>query len=191
MILHFVLVEPAVPENIGAAARAIKTMGFESLILVNPSGYPNEKALWLAHGSKDILDHTEIASSLQAIMGRFDLIVGTTAKKRSVKVDYHPPGDLFKILAEKGTTVSSVALVFGREESGLTNEELSLCHIVSTIPMRAPYPSLNLAQAVMIYAYVMSPLALPATKHEAAVPDQQSFNVMQQRVSVPDRPVEK
>jgi tRNA/rRNA methyltransferase len=182
MTLHFILVEPAVPENIGAAARAIMTMGFGSLVLVNPSDFPNEKADWLAHGSADILRRATLFASLQDAAGRFDRIVGTPAKKRRVKADYHSPESLLKILMEKGKTIQHTALVFGREESGLTNEELGLCHLVSTIPMHAPYPSLNLAQAVMVYAYVLSPLAATGTPQSVAAPTKDSLNALRQKV---------
>ncbi len=182
MTMHFILVEPAVPENIGAAARALSTMGFNSLVLVNPSDFPSEKADWLAHGSAGILRRAALFATLQEAAGRFDLIVGTTAKKRRVKADYHSPESLLKIIIQKGKTIHHTALVFGREESGLTNEELSLCHLVSTIPMKAPYPSLNLAQAVMVYAYVLSPLAVTVTKQPVAVPGKDSLAVLRQKV---------
>jgi tRNA/rRNA methyltransferase len=182
MKLHFILVEPAVAENIGAAARAVKTMGFSSLVLVNPSNFPSEKANWLAHGSADILRRATVFDSLQEASKHFDLIVGTTAKKRRVKTDYHSPDHLLQILMDKGDSVGHTALVFGREESGLTNEELSLCHLVSSIPMKAPYPSLNLAQAVMVYAYVLSPLVLTGTQQPVTVPGKDSLAVLRQKV---------
>jgi tRNA/rRNA methyltransferase len=182
MNIHFVLVEPTVPENIGAAARAIKTMGFASLVLVHPNNFPHEKATWLAHGSTEVLDQAQVSGSFHEAIRHFDFIVGTTARKRSVKVDYHSPDRLLKILRDKGATINNIAIAFGREESGLTNEELGLCDLVSTIPMTAPYPSLNLAQAVMVYAYVLSPLALSITSNNKTAPDQSSFVMLKQKV---------
>ncbi len=156
MELSFILVEPAVPQNIGASARALKTMGFTDLRLVNPRGHHSDKARWLAHGSVDILEKSSVFHSLEEAIGDLDFVIGTTAKDRSVKEDYYPPEEAREILRQKGKTIEKAGLVFGREESGLTNTELRLCDIASTIPLVAPYPSVNLAQSVMIYAYVFS-----------------------------------
>jgi tRNA/rRNA methyltransferase len=156
MLIHFILVEPKVPENIGAAARAMKTMGFSSLRLVNPCNHLDEKARWLAHASNDILEKAKLFASLKDALTDIDFAVGSTAKRRAVKHDYHHCDELKGIITSKSGSINSLAVVFGREESGLTNEELSLCDILSTIPMRRKYPSLNLAQAVMVYAYTLS-----------------------------------
>lgn len=156
MEIHFILVEPTVPENIGASARALKTMGFANLRLVNPVAYRKGKALWLAHGSHDILENAREFRSLEEAVADLDLVIGTTAKQRSVKYDYYSICDLSKLINEKGATVEKTGLVFGREESGLTNNEMLLCNLITTIPMKTKFPSINLAQAVMIYAYTLS-----------------------------------
>ncbi len=158
MKIVFVLVEPAVPENIGAAARAIKTMGFSELRLINPTDYLGEKAKTLAHGARDILEEAKVYSSLHDAVGDIDFVIGTTAKSRSVKADYHHPDGAKAILNQKEGAIQTAAIVFGREESGLTNEELRLCDIASSIPLANPYPSINLAQSVMVFAYVFSGL---------------------------------
>lgn len=157
MILHFVLVEPAVPENVGAAARAMKTMGFANLRLVNPCEFGEGKARWVAHASSEILDDAGVFPTLEAAVSDVDFVVATSAKLRSVKGDHHSVGDLTKIILNKKQSISSVAIVFGREESGLTNDEMRICHISTYIPMATTYPSLNLAQAVMLYAWILSP----------------------------------
>ncbi len=159
MEISFILVEPAVPENIGASARAIKTMGFNSLRLVKPLDFPNEKADWLAHGSQDVLKNAKIYQSLNEAVHDLDFIIGTSAKRRSVKYDYYPLSDLKDIISKKEKYIRSVGLVFGKEESGLSNPELGLCDLVSYVPLAKPYPSLNLAQAVMIFAYQFAELA--------------------------------
>jgi len=159
--IYFVLVEPAVPENIGASARALKTMGFSGLRLVNPTNHQSDKARWLAHGSTDILESAKIFSSLEEAIGDMDFSIGTTAKDRSTKQDYHSPEEAREIVKSKNSLIQKVAIVFGREESGLTNSELRLCDIASTIAIRNPYPSLNLSQAVMLYAYIFSGLSMP------------------------------
>jgi len=156
MEIHFILVEPAVPENIGASARAIKTMGFTSLRLVRPQDFPNEKANWLAHGSTDILQSAKIFPDLENAIEDLDFVIGSSAKKRCIKHDYYPVTRLREILEEKGNSVSRLGIVFGREESGLSNEELDSCDMVSYIPMTAKYPSLNLSQAVMLFAFHLS-----------------------------------
>jgi len=158
MQIHFILAEPAVPENIGAAARAIKTMGFSSLRLVNTKEHLDEKAGWVAHASREILEKAKTFTSLKDAIKDMDWIIGTSAKKRRVNEDYYPINKINKLIEAKANSIQNIAIVFGREESGLTNEELKLCDIVTTVPMKTTYPSLNLAQSVMIYAYTLSML---------------------------------
>lgn len=156
MQIHFILVEPAVPENIGAAARAIKTMGFTSLRLVNTKAHLDEKASWLAHASNEILENAQVFESLKDATKDIDWIIGTSAKKRRVNEDYYPSNKINELIKAKANSIKNLAIVFGREESGLTNAELKLCDIVTSVPMKTTYPSLNLAQSVMIYAYTLS-----------------------------------
>ena len=153
MDISFVLVEPKVPENIGAAARAIKTMGFRSLVLVNPCEYNEGKARWLAHGSGDILDEAEVFVSLENALETYDFIIGTTSKGRISNHEYIAIEQLGTFLKNRNEEFKKIALVFGREESGLTNKELKLCDLASTVPMAVAFPSLNLSQAVMLYAF--------------------------------------
>lgn len=158
MNISFILVEPAVPENVGAAARAIKTMGFNDLRLVNPCDYLDTKAKMLAHASHDILENAKVFTSLKDAIADLDFTIATTAKQRWVKLDIIPSNQLLHFFEEKENTISNIGIVFGREESGLTNEEISLCSRASSIPLASPYPSINLAQSVMIYAYSMTSL---------------------------------
>ncbi|MFH1161404.1 MAG: tRNA/rRNA methyltransferase [bacterium] len=159
MDISFILVDPAVPENIGATARAIRTMGFTSLRLVNPTGFPHEKAFHVAHGSQDVLNNATLHPTLEDALADIDFAVATSAKKRSVRNDYHHAEALAAILEEKKRSVKKVAIVFGGEESGLSNEQIALCDIISFIPMKRKYPSLNLSHAVMVYAYLLSPFS--------------------------------
>ena len=159
MQLAFVLVEPKVPENVGAAARALCTMGFGELWLVNSDLHTRPEAHWLAHGSDHILDNARIFPDLAAVRNSVDLLMGTSAKTRHQRQDWHGPSDLRKVLATKGTSVATAALVFGREDRGLSNDELALCDMLTGIPMKVAYPSLNLAQSVMLYAWEMSGLS--------------------------------
>lgn len=150
--IYFVLVEPKVPGNIGAAARALKTMGFHHLILVNPGNYLAPESQWMAHASEDILKKAKIYSSLLEAIEDKHFVVATTQRSRRFHLPYYHPKELAEKIIPLATE-HQVALVFGREQSGLTNEELSLCHAVTTIPSHTRHPSLNLAQAVMIYCY--------------------------------------
>ena len=170
-MLHFVLVEPAVPENVGAAARAIKTMGFSHLWVVNSSAHLQKPARILAHGSNDILDQVRVFPDLAAVRAEVDLMVGTSAKPRHQREVLLAPEALRDNLLAKAGSVSRVALVFGREESGLHGPEIALCDLLTSIPLATPYPSLNLAQSVMLYAYALSQLQQEKVI-KAAAPDQ-------------------
>lgn len=178
MEISFVLVEPAVPENIGAAARAIKTMGFQELRLVNPGPHLSNEARWLAHGSHDILQNAKVFRDLGEAIDQLDFTIATTAKRRSAKFDYYTPEDSKALITSKKQIIRNVGIVFGREESGLTNEELALCDIASSIPLPQPYPSLNLAQCVMLYAYVFSDIAENPTGNKESAAQQQLFKEM-------------
>jgi tRNA/rRNA methyltransferase len=180
MEIHFILVEPAVPENIGASARALKTMGFSSLRLVNPCDYLHVKSRMLAHGAQDVLENSKVFKSLESALIDIDFSIGTTAKRRSVKHDYHNSDDIPSLIREKMGTIRSLGMVFGREESGLANEELQLCNIASSIPLEESYPSLNLSQAVMLYAYLLSPLRITSRVEHSPV-DGQDWVLLQKK----------
>lgn len=160
MNIAFILVEPAVPENIGATARAINTMGFRDLRLVNPADHLHEDARKLAHGSVSVLENARLFSGLREALNDMDFVIGTTAKRRNIRDEYVPAGQLAELLTQKKGSIERCGIVFGREESGLTNEEIGLCDVLSTVPLAAPYPSINLAQAVMIYAFQLSEVNL-------------------------------
>lgn len=157
----FILVNAAREENIGASARALKTMGIKKLYLVNPLTNPlGEKARATAHASLDVLEGARIFNHFSEAIQNIDLVIGSTAKERIVSQTFHPVEDLAEIILNKGNTIDRVAIVFGGEESGLSNEHLSLCHMLSTIPMYSKYPSLNLGQSVMVYATYLSKITL-------------------------------
>lgn len=158
---HFVLVEPAVPENVGAAARALKTMGFSSLWIVNSQSHRAKPAQILAHGSRDILDSVREFPDLAAVRAEVDLLIGTSAKPRHQRDILLTPPQLRQHLQQGQLAPDSVALVFGREESGLHRHEVEQCDLLTAIPLAVSYPSLNLAQAVMLYAYSLCDLTPP------------------------------
>ncbi|HLF36229.1 MAG TPA: tRNA/rRNA methyltransferase [Cyclobacteriaceae bacterium] len=159
MEIVFILVEPAVEENIGAAARALNTMGFGRLRLVNPrADHLGERSKMMAHGSHEVLDQAEIFEDFNEAIMDMDLVVGTSSKRRKTHVDRVEGHLLPEIMSVKNEFVNQAAVVFGCEESGLNNDQLKACDIISYIPLKESYPSLNLSQAVMLYAYILSPL---------------------------------
>ncbi|MEZ5083396.1 MAG: tRNA/rRNA methyltransferase [Bacteroidales bacterium] len=160
MKIYFILVEPTVPENIGAAARAIKTMGFSRLRLVNPVDHLTRPSLWMAHASHEILENARVYHSLNEAIFDIDFVIATSSKKRAVKFDYFAISELADILKGKKKSINKVGIVFGKEKSGLKNSQIRKCDIVSYIPMISKYPSLNLAMTVMVYAFELSKLNL-------------------------------
>lgn len=158
MQLHIILVSPARPENVGAAARAMKTMGFASLRIVDSQAHLQPEAGWVAHASNEILLNAQHFETLEAALVDIDFTVATTACSRARFHYYCTPVELLSQLEEKQQWINNAALVFGREDSGLTNEELELADILTGVPMVADYPSLNLGQAVMVFCYQLSTL---------------------------------
>jgi tRNA/rRNA methyltransferase len=181
MEICFILTEPAVPENIGAAARAIKTMGFNQLRLVNPCNHLSDNARKLAHASCEILESAAVFQDLQSAIADLDFTVASSAKRRSVRQNYIPANELVDFLKDKKSVVSKLGVVFGREESGLTNDELKMCDVVSYVPMVQKYPSLNLGQAVMLFAYELSVLHITLKKKQHKSASAESFRSMSKR----------
>lgn len=180
MQLHIVLVAPARAENVGAAARAMKTMGFTSLRIVDSEAHLQPAARWVAHGAGDILDAVQTFSTLQEALADVDFTVATTARSRARFHYYCTPQQLTEQLAERQQWVHQAALVFGREDSGLTNEELALADLLTGVPMVADYPSLNLGQAVMVYCYQLVQLMSVSAQQEPLA-DAGQLNALRQR----------
>lgn len=167
MRLSIVLVSPARAENIGAAARAMKTMGFTELRIVDSLAHLEPAAHWVAHGSADILENIKTFPTLADALHDVDFTIATTARSRARFHYYATPQELVPILQEKAQWMDHAALVFGREDSGLTNDELALADILTGVPMVADYPSLNLGQAVMVFCYQLSALTQIAAPAES------------------------
>ncbi|WP_312558653.1 tRNA/rRNA methyltransferase [Atlantibacter hermannii] len=170
MQFPIILVSPARPENIGAAARAMKTMGFNQLRIVASDAHLQPATRWVAHGAGDIIDNIQVYPTLADAVADMDFIIATTARSRAKFHYYATPEQLVPLLREKQQWMSRMALVFGREDSGLTNEELALADILTGVPMVADYPSLNLGQAVMVYCYQLA--SLMQTAPVSISPDQ-------------------
>lgn len=157
MKLYFVLVAPARPANVGAAARAMKTMGFDAMRLVASRVHEEEEASWVAHGAQEILTQAEAFETLPEALADMDLVIATTARERGRYQHYLTPGEIREQIRSK-PSLNKVAIVFGCEESGLSNEQLAEVDLISYLPLKVSYPSLNLGQAIMLYAYEMSQL---------------------------------
>jgi len=148
--IRFVLVRPSHPGNIGAAARAIRTMGFSRLQLVAPHRYPHADATALAAGADDVLTNIVVTDTLIEAIADCTLVLGCTARQRRVALEeLEPRAAAARALGAAG----EVAIVFGNERTGLENDELMSCHVAVHIPSAEDFPSLNLAQAVQVLAY--------------------------------------
>ncbi|MGD1968588.1 MAG: RNA methyltransferase [Desulfobacterales bacterium] len=147
-----ILCRPRYPENIGAAARAMRNMGFDQLIVVDPQNCDLTRILKMAtHAAGDVVEQMQVHADLQAALATFNYVVGTTARLGGQRQSVVPAHKLATELAAI-TEKNRVGLVFGPEDRGLTNEDLRLCHRLVNIPT-AEFSSLNLAQAVMIICY--------------------------------------
>ena len=152
MPLRVVLSHTSHPGNIGAAARAMKTMGFDDLVLVAPRHFPDPDATAMAAGAADVLQAARVVDTLEAAIAECTLAVGFSARGRDLS---HAPAALRGLAPEILATAEAgtVALVFGNETSGLSNEELLRCQRLAHIPANPAYSSLNLAAAVQVFAY--------------------------------------
>ena len=151
--IKVVLVGTTHPGNIGAAARAIKTMGLKHLDLVSPKEFPSDEAIYRSKAAKDILEKASTYETLLESVKECEVVIGTSARNRKVPWPVLNPKDASKEINLAVKNNSKVAIVFGREDRGLTNEELGLCNLHVHIPTTEEYSSLNLAQAVQIMTY--------------------------------------
>ncbi len=150
--IRIVLVEPSHPGNIGGAARAMKTMGLGDLVIVNPKRYPDPQADWRAAGALDVLDAARVVPDLDTAIAECHWVVGTSTRLRKIPWPVAPPREIAEQIAAQAEQ-TRVAIMFGREDNGLSNEELRQCHYHLQIPAAPEYPSLNLAMAVQVVAY--------------------------------------
>lgn len=181
--IKIVLVEPSHPGNVGAAARAAKTMGIENLVLVNPESFPNPKATARATSAADVLERAEVYPTLKQAIASCTFVVGTTARIRGLPCPEITPRKLGERVRQE-IAHGDVALVFGRESSGLSNEEMDLCQFYTTIPTNWEFSALNLAAAVQVISYEVLMATVEATargpvqvkKHEAVIADEAPAN---------------
>lgn len=168
--VRIVLVGTSHPGNIGSTARAMKTMGLSRLYLVSPLMFPDRRAGEMAAGADDILENAVVTETLSEALRGCQMIFATSARARDIGL----PGLTPRECAEKISTLSDdteIAIVFGREQSGLSNQELLQCHYHIHIPTNPEFSSLNLSQAVQILAYeirmqVLAPRAHASNKQD-------------------------
>lgn len=160
--IRIVLCETAHPGNIGAAARALKTMGLGSLYLVAPERFPDPQAEWLAVGATDVLRDARVCASLDEALAGSAFTVACTARPREVAVPMVTAHEAAARIVEVAGS-QSVTLVFGNETYGLTAAEVAKCQLLATIPADPKFSSLNVAAAVQVLAYELRLAALGAT----------------------------
>ena len=149
--VRIVLVETSHPGNIGATARAMKTMGLTDLVLVQPKRFPDPQALWRAAGGDDVLIGARVVDSLTTAIADCHWVVATSSRQRRIPWPILSPREFAAAAVERSG--QQVAVVFGREDKGLSNEELQLCQTHVEIPANPEYPILNVAMAVQVIAY--------------------------------------
>lgn len=170
--IRIVLVGTSHPGNIGATARAMKTMGLEQLYLVAPEVFPHADASARASGADDLLARARRCESLDQALAGCRLVVGASARRRSLSwPEVDPRQCAARVVAE--ARGGPVAVIFGRERTGLTNEELERCHLLVHIPANPDYSSLNLAAAVQIIAYEIHRAGLAAAPEPGIPTDEE------------------
>ncbi|MCL7713899.1 RNA methyltransferase [Stenotrophomonas mori] len=168
--IRFVLVGTQHPGNIGAAARAMKTMGLSRLVLVAPEKAPDDAAYRRSAGAEDVLGDARQFATLAEAVADCRLVLGCTARSRRVQLDELLPEAAGKRAVERAAEPAEVAFVFGRERTGLSNDELQLCHAAVHIPSDPEFSSLNLAAAVQVLAYSVRMAGLQGQAAAAAEP---------------------
>lgn len=151
--IRVVLVNTSHPGNIGGAARAMKNMGLSQLVLVQPEDFPSGEAVARASGATDILDAALVVDTLEEALAGCSVVLGTSARDRRIPWPLLDPRECATTSLEHVEQGGQVALVFGREYAGLTNEELQRCHFHVHIPSDPEFGSLNLAAAVQVLTY--------------------------------------
>lgn len=154
--VRIVMVNTTLPANIGSALRAMKTMGLCRLVLVAPKTYPHPDIDALAAGAQDLIEQIQIVETLEEAIQNCHLVFGTSARSRTIPwplLDAHPAAQtsMQAVISKQ----QEIAVVFGREDRGLTNEELALANYHVTIPVNTDYGVLNVAQAIQVICYEM------------------------------------
>lgn len=168
--VRIVLVNTSHPGNIGAVARAMKNMGLRQLYLVSPQQYPHDEATWRASNAVDVLDGAVVVDTFEQAIADCGLVVGTSARERAIPWPLLDPRRACAQVYREAVR-QPVALVFGREDRGLTNEELQKCQLHIHIPSNPEYSSLNIGMAVQVLAYEMRMVHVADTLPDSAMAD--------------------
>jgi tRNA (cytidine32/uridine32-2'-O)-methyltransferase len=175
--IRIILVQTYHPGNIGSAARAMKTMGLSDLRLIAPRQYPDEEATSLAAGATDILESARVHETLEEAIADCTLVIGTSARSRQHSRPMLNGETCAQTAIEETSKDQKVAIIFGRERMGLSNEDLALCHYHAEISANPDYPILNLASAVQIISYE---LWKEANQTSSAVHDDKEYPTKEQ-----------
>lgn len=176
-----ILVRPKFPENIGSVARAMKNMGLSRLIVVNGCSPLHANAYKLASGAEDILERAEEVFTFEEAISEMGYVVGLTSRRgRERRPDLTPEALAKKLIPLSQKNV--IGLAFGSEKEGLTNEELSLCHLCARIPSMESFPSLNLAQAVMVVCYELFKASAEISKEPVQLAQGEQLETMFQHM---------
>ena len=153
--IEFVLVEPSHPGNVGAAARAIGTMGFKNLVLVKPTKHPHPESRARSSGALDILLDARVCGTLEEAIADSSLVIGTTARQRRISVPIDSIHECTESIFESSLK-QKVSILFGPETSGLSNNDIDRCNRLVYIPTGEMHSSLNLSMAVQVIAYQLN-----------------------------------
>ena len=198
MNLRVVLVEPKYDGNIGSVARAMKNFSFDDLVLVSPCSIDDFGRAMASH-AKDLLEKAQKVSALEEALNDTDLVVGTTGKRmgneqRHLRLHMRVPCLSPKELAEKiDGKDGTIALLLGREDCGLTDEELAVCDIVVSIPTSADYPIMNISHAAAVLLYELSHVGTGETKlasRDSLLLLQDKARSMLEEISYPEHKIE-
>ena len=176
--ISFILIDTLESGNIGASARALKNLGFSRLELVRPGKFPSDEAGWFAHGAEDVLSNAAVHRDLEDALKDTSVVIGTTRRAGKKRGQVYPVREA----AEKIRQLSAnnrIALLFGREDRGLTNEESAACSFMISIPAAPENPSFNLAQALLIIAYELSCSSYVISPSAAVISNEELSNLFQ------------
>ena len=151
--VKIILIETSNSGNIGSVLRAMKTMGFKNLCLVNPKKFPSDEVKALAANAKDMIDDVVVVDTLDKALSDIDFVVGTSSRIRKVPWPNEPLNTVAPQINKIIESTTNVGILFGREDRGLTNDELQRCNLHMHIPANEEYPVLNLAMAVQVVCY--------------------------------------
>ena len=187
--VRIVMVNTTLPANIGSALRAMKTMGLSKLVLVAPKTYPHPDIGALAAGAQDLIEQIEIVETLEQAIQDCHLVFGTSARSRTIPwplLDVRPAA---KEALQAASQQQNIAIVFGREDRGLTNEELALANYHLTIPVNPEYGVLNVAQAIQVICYELRMAALEQNTQQMTVVPDDHMQLKQQQSMEWDEPL--